>query len=459
MIDPEGRQMRSRSIFRLLYPVVTFAAVVGCKSGPGASSDGGRGGLGSGGAGAPGSGGGGVAGGAPGSGGSGGPGGAAAGGSGGAGQSTDGGAGSDATDAGTGICVTPATPGTCTPLATPICKLSLTGCMDPPHVTQFVSRAIPYQVNSPLWSDNAAKTRAFVLPAGGKIHIKDCTSATSTDSCNAGPADTGKWVFPVGTVFIKNFMFDGKLVETRLFMHADAATAAQIDNGGEWVGYNYAWNEAQTEATLVPNQRVAETFDTGMRTVTWNFPHWGDCTTCHTPGVDTLGPETDQLNRVVSGANQLDTFATMKLFDVPPAKPYPAALLEPYANAALGLTGPPAGQTEAAARSYLHANCGYCHRPDVNDVGFDLRFGVSLKDTGMCNLMAQKPATGVTDSTKIFAPGSHTNSALWIRVQEQVVAGEDPQASYRMPQIASYVVDTGAAALLAAWIDATKSCP
>jgi cytochrome c551/c552 len=456
--------MRIHSTQYLAYVVLAGAAALGCSSGSGAGSDAGRGGFGPGAAGAPGAGGGGAAGGAAGSLGSGGAagasGGAPAGTAGGGGdRSTDAGSGADATDAATATCVTPTTPGSCTPVATPICKLSLTGCMDPLHVTQFVSRAVPYEVNSPLWSDNAAKTRAFVLPVGGKIHVKDCTSATSTDTCTAGAADTGKWVFPVNSVFIKNFLFDGKLVETRLFMHADAATAAQIDNGSEWVGYNYAWNEAQTEATLVPNQRVAEPFDTGMRTVTWHFPHWGDCMTCHSPGIDTLGPETDQLNRVVNGANQIDTFAAMNLFDVAPAKPYPAALLEPYANAALGLTGPPAGQTEAAARSYLHANCGYCHRPDVNDLGFDLRFGVSFKNTGMCNLMAQKPATGVTAKTKIFAPGSHANSALWIRVQEQVVPGTDPQGSFRMPQIASYVVDTEAAALLATWIDATKSCP
>ena len=142
-----------------------------------------------------------------------------------------------------------------------------------------------------------------------------------------------------------------------------------------------------------------------------------------------------------------------------PPKPYPAPLPEPYADAALGLVGPAAGQTAAAARAYLHANCGYCHRPDVNDLGFDLRFGVPLKDSGMCNLTAKKPATGVGPTTKVFAPGSHASSALWIRVQEKVVAGEDPQASYRMPQIASYVVDQDGAALLASWIDSVTTCP
>ena len=359
-------------------------------------------------------------------------------------------------------CVTPATPGACVPTATPICKLSLTGCMSATDVTSFAAAAIPYQVNSPLWSDGANKTRAFVLPQGGKIHIKDCTTPGNPDlaSCKAGSADTGRWVFPVGTVMIKNFLFDGKLVETRLFMHADAATATAIGNGSEWVGYSYAWNEAQTEATLNPNERTEVMFDTGQHIVDWHFPHRADCMTCHNTAVNTLGPETPQMNRVVNGTNQIDAFIKMNLFDLPLTKPYQTAFVEPYANASLGLTGPPAGQTTAAARSYLHANCGYCHRPDWNDLGFDLRYALSLKDTGICNLAAQKPATGVDPgTTKILAPGSHASSALWIRLEEQVVAGEDPQASYRMPQIATYAVDEDAGKLLAQWIDGTASCP
>ena len=359
-------------------------------------------------------------------------------------------------------CVTPATAAACAPTATPVCKLSLTGCMSATNVRSFAATAVTYEVNSPLWSDGANKARAFVLPAGGKIHVKDCSTAGNPDlgSCKAGPADTGKWVFPVGTVMVKSFIFDGKLVETRLFMHADAATAAAIANDSEWVGYSYAWNKEQTEATLVPNERTEVMFDTSQRVVDWHIPHRGDCMTCHNKAVNTLGPETPQMNRVVNGMNQIDRLAKLGLFDAPPTKPYQAALVEPYANAALGLVGPPAGQTTAAARSYLHANCGYCHRPDWNSLGFDLRSALSLKETGICNLAAQKPATGVDPATtKIFAPGGHASSALWIRIGEEVVPGQDPQASYRMPQIATYAVDHDAATLLAKWIDGTAACP
>jgi len=382
----------------------------------------------------------------------------------------------DAEDAATPTCITPASPQTCAPpemTALPVCKLSLTGCMDPQTPPSFAPSAIPYEVNRPLWSDNAAKTRAFVLPAGGKIHIKDCmpdAGAAALAECVSpmgvpnGTADTGKWVFPVGTVMIKNFIFDGKLVETRLFMHVDTATAALIGNGSDWVGYNYAWNEAQTEALVVPDARTQVMFDTGTRSVEWNYPNFLDCIGCHSPAVGTLGPETDQMNRVVNGANQIDVFETMGLFDdTAPSKPYTTALVEPYMNAALGLAGPLAGATlDQEARSYLSANCGFCHRPDVNDQGFDLRYGLSLSQTGICGLAQQNGIPGMTGTTLLdFAPGNHAASAMWIRMNIPVPSTDPDETADvgRMPPVASFVVDTQATALVGSWIDSITTCP
>jgi cytochrome c551/c552 len=382
----------------------------------------------------------------------------------------------DAGDAATPGCITPASPQDCAApsmTALPICKLGLTGCMDPANPTSFAVRAIHYEVNSPLWSDGAAKSRAFVLPVGGKIHVKDCrpdAGAAALADCTSpmgipnGPADTGKWVFPVGTVMIKNFVFDGKVVETRLLMRVDAATAAVIQNGTDWVGYNYAWNEAQTEATVVPGARTSVRFDTGTRTVTWNYPNFLDCIGCHNPAVGTLGPENDQMNRVVDGGNQIDTFVAMGLFDTTaPKKPYAAALVEPYASADLGLAGPPAGATlDEEARSYLSANCGFCHRPDVNDQGFDLRAGLSLAAAGICGLAQQNGIPGMASAGVLdLAPGDHARSAMWIRMNTPVPASDPDETTDvgRMPPASSFVVDPQATALIGQWIDAIKSCP
>ena len=134
---------------------------------------------------------------------------------------------------------------------------------------------------------------------------------------------------------IKIFMFDAKLVETRLFMHLDA------DN---WVGYSYEWDEAQTEAKIVTSDRMAVMFNTGTRTVPWHYPSQEDCLTPSQtlPYGATLGPETAQMNRVVGGVNQIDKFASLGLFETPPAKLYKAALVTPYTGQ-LG-SPPPTGR-------------------------------------------------------------------------------------------------------------------
>lgn len=378
-----------------------------------------------------------------------------------------------APDASKPKCLTPATPGTCAaPSETnlPVCTLSVTGCMSATDITKFNDNAVPYELQSPLWSDNAAKTRAFVLPAGGKIHVKDCRDTASAEEkakCVApngipnGPADTGRWVFPVGTVMIKNFLFDGKIVETRLFMRVDAKTAELIANGTDWVGYNYAWNEEQTEAKLVPNDRTTVSFDTKKRKVTWVYPNFIDCIGCHNPAVGTIGPEMAQMNRTVNGKNQIDEFAAKGLFDVAPSKPYPAALPEPYANADLGLIGPGTATTEEAARSYLHTNCGFCHRPDVNDQGFDLRAGLTFKDSKLCGHKQQNGIPGQPEDLLDFKPADHANSAMWRRMNIPM-SSEDPNSGVdvgRMPPVSSFVVDPQATDLVGKWIDSVATCP
>jgi uncharacterized repeat protein (TIGR03806 family) len=334
-------------------------------------------------------------------------------------------------------------PGTCTPpldVRYPYQKLSQTGCVDPNNPTKLAAKVIPYEVNSPLWSDNAAKTRGMVVPTGKTIHVKDC--AQNPAEC-AGVADTGKWVLPVGTVMVKNFLFDDKLVETRLFAHFDEQT---------WVGYGYRWDEAQTDAILVPDERVTIMFDTGKRMVPWTFPHRLDCTHCHSPEAgSTLGLETAQMNRVVNGKNQIDQIAALGWFDKNPPKPYKAALIAPYAIPGQ-LVGPPATATiDERARSYLHANCGFCHRPGGAFEIIDLRYDVAMKDRSICNAVPDKGDTGVIGALNLV-PGDPKMSTMWLRMNSVV-------NKIRMPEIASAIVDQAGLDLIGQWITNIKACP
>jgi len=323
----------------------------------------------------------------------------------------------------------------------PVARLSQTGCMDPSDTKSLAASVVKYDVNSPLWSDGADKQRGMALPTGGKIHVKDCTA--NPGEC-AGVADEGKWALPVGTVMVKSFLFDGKLIETRLFVHFDAAT---------WVGYSYEWDEAQTDATIVfDGGAEVMKFNTGTRTVDWHYPSRMDCMSCHTPaGGSTLGPETAQLNRVMTGTteNQIDRLAALGAFEMPPAMPYKAPLAPPTATSGATI--------DERARSYLHANCGFCHRPDdANFPDMDLRHDVALKDTHSCGVTPEKGNQG-TIGALIIAPGQPSLSVMVLRMMAPPADANGMHG--RMPKLASYVVDQSAVSIVSDWITSIASCP
>jgi hypothetical protein len=393
-------------------------------------------------------------------------------------------------DSAPGFMCPPATAqGTCgapADIRCPYPKLSQTGCVDATNPLKLADVVIPYEVNSPLWSDGAVKTRGMRIPAGEKIHVKDCVAnpneccvldPTTLSSC-LPPYDDGKWVFPVGTVMVKNFMFPDtsqasgyKFFETRLFIHVSDQTGP--DGGvqsSNWIGYGYQWNDAQTEATVtsdyVYDAESMATFQTtdadgGTQSTVWHYPSRAECLQCHsatTPtGGYTLGPETIQMNRVVAGdtMNQIDKLAAMDLFDVPPPKPYLAALVAPYPGQA---GSPPAGASlDVRARSYLHANCSFCHRPDGTFTSMDLRFATPLAATGTCGAMPAKGDQGVPGAL-ILTPGQSASSVMWLRMTAPATTTPTDDTG-RMPPIASFVVDTQATTLISDWIDSITTCP
>ena len=320
--------------------------------------------------------------------------------------------------------------------STPATKLVDTGCVDPSDPKKPSPSAVSYELNSPLWSDSADKQRAFILPPGKKIHVRNCASTPA--DCPMGHADDGRWDFPIGTVMIKIFLFDGKLVETRLFMHTSTTNNSPT---GDWVGYGYRWNEAQTEATLVPSERVEAMFNTGTSTVPWHYPSRSDCLDCHTlQSGSTLGPETAQMNRMVGGMNQIDKFAALGLFESAPAMK--TAFVTPSDQTAT---------IEQRARSYLHANCAFCHRPDGLYKRFDLRYDVALKDTKACNVDGIKGTVGNSTSVNLIKPGVAADSLMWQRMNQA-----DPDSG-RMPQIGTYAIDDPAQMLVSQWINALPS--
>src|SRR5262249_22313719 len=111
-------------------------------------------------------------------------------------------------------------------------RLSETGLYLPGTLT-VDSRNRPFSPQYPLWTDGAHKSRWVRLPQGARIDARNID----------------KWVFPVGTRFWKEFAFNGRKVETRMLWRSSADA---------WSYAAYAWNDAQTDATLAPPEGVRD---------------------------------------------------------------------------------------------------------------------------------------------------------------------------------------------------------
>ena len=288
---------------------------------------------------------------------------------------------------------------------------------------------IPYNVNSPLWSDNAIKTRWISLPTNSTIDF----------------APTGEWNFPDGTVFLKHFELSvndtnpaiRKRLETRLLVR---------DTNGFVYGASYRWRADQSDADLVlaaTNVIITITNAAGTRTQTWSFPGRQDCLRCHTTvsgGV--LGVKTRQQNGTntypTTGItdNQLRTWSHIGMFS--------AALNEasiPGYTKLVTVTDTNA-TIEFRSRSYLDANCSQCHRPGGVPALFDARFDTPLENQGLLN-GAVVNALGIAGA-KVIAPGFTNKSILFQR--------DNSVGNIQMPPLAKNVVDTNAMIVIAAWI-------
>jgi uncharacterized repeat protein (TIGR03806 family) len=318
-------------------------------------------------------------------------------------------------------------------------RLSDTGCFSDLETLEPGPDLIPYDVNSALWTDGAFKPRYMVVPSPETIKI----------------TMNGSWEYPNGSVLIKVFGFeftDGdpdsrRAVETR-FM---------VRNEGRWNYYTYQWNDEGTEGQLLAERKTVEyTIETGSgpEVIEYLFPEHDDCVTCHfQPNDEVLGPKTSQINRnrdyygVV--ANQLVAMDEIELL----AKVFGAdGAIDPSEEPTMANPQQGRGSLEEQARAYLDANCGHCHRPNAyassNDHGLDLRYEVSLEDSGLCDPMKYFPEWA---GTPRVAPGNPQGSGV---LQRFVL--EDAQ---RMPSIGTSVVDPFGTDLLSRWIAQLRSCP
>lgn len=293
---------------------------------------------------------------------------------------------------------------------------------------------IPYDLNSPLFTDYTSKYRFVKMPPG--------TSAKYSEN--------DAFEFPVGTVIAKTFAYPKdarhpelgeRLLETRILLR-------EADG---WVGLPYVWNAEQNEALL---EVAGSTFDVSWihtdgseRTNNYIIPNANQCKGCHKQGetMTPLGPKARHLNGDFAYAtgteNQLAHWSREgALQGAPP--PGDAPRLAVWDD-------PHSGTLDARARAWLEINCAHCHNPagPARNSGLDLL--ASQTNPTAYGVMKAPVAAGRGSGGLAYdiVPGNPDKSILVFRTGST-------DAGIMMPELGKRLIHEEGLALLREWVAA-----
>jgi uncharacterized repeat protein (TIGR03806 family) len=322
---------------------------------------------------------------------------------------------------------------------------------------------VPYELNTPLFSDYAHKLRTIWMPRG--------TSAKY--------AADGNFNFPVGTIISKTFYYPrakGAARDSKAVARTDDQSTEFSDKGqgerglklanvhlvetrilvrreGGWEALPYVWNSAQTEAVLArtgdakPLELVS---DDGMKEAfTYVVPNENQCAGCHVADLKTkqiapIGTKARHLNRdypyAAGNENQLLHWSKLGYLTGVP-DPASAPKNADWRDIAQPL--------DARARAYLDINCGHCHNATgpANTTALDLTiFAAADRYLGTC-----KPPVaagrGTGDHFFDIVPGSPQDSILPYRMRSS-------EPGVMMPEQGRTTTHAEGVVLIEQWISA-----
>lgn len=314
---------------------------------------------------------------------------------------------------------------------------------------------LPYDLNTPLFSDYAHKLRTVWMPGGQGARF-DADQAFD---------------FPVGSILSKTFYYprgagdtvlrsadDGpdlaggglrmsevRLIETRLLVRRQDG----------WIALPYVWNAEQTRARLRRGGELVElalvAADGSRETAQYTVPDQNQCAGCHatdtkSKALHPLGPKARHLNRDFAyddgTDNQLARWSELGYLRDAPA-PAGAPRDANWRD--------PAAPLEARARAYLDVNCGHCHSPSGPGNTSGLWLDAATREPlrlGRCKLpIAAGKGTG--DRRHDIVPGKPDESILTYRM-----VSDDP--SVMMPELGRSVVHAEGVQLIREWIAAQR---
>jgi uncharacterized repeat protein (TIGR03806 family) len=295
---------------------------------------------------------------------------------------------------------------------------------------------IPFDVNVPFWSNGANKRRWVALPNDGSSY------ATNEQ---IGFSPTGEWTFPMGTVFIKHFTIQTNDTDPNSIRRLETRFLV-LDTNRSVYGVTYKWRTDQTDADLLVSnltEMITVITASGTRTQPYYYPSQDDCLRCHNVNANfVLGVNTRQLNCSFTypatgrADNELRTWNHLGMFN--PA--LNETNIPTYAQLSTTNTSLPLYHR---ARSYLDANCAFCHRPGgVSRAAWDGRFDTPLTNQNIINAIPLNNL-GIAGA-RVILPGSIAQSEMRVRINAL-----DTNA---MPPLAKTIIDTNGVALIDSWI-------
>lgn len=325
-------------------------------------------------------------------------------------------------------------------------KLSETGLFADVRKQIPMNGVVPFSVNAEFWADHASAQRFVALPGTSTVKMYD--------SKPPWPNDSGEVFFPTDGVLVKTLSMEmergnpksKRLLETQI-LHFD----------GTWRGYTYAWNDEQTDATLVGVKGMERTLTVvdaqapgGKRVQRWRFASRSECMTCHNPWAGyTLAFTPAQLNRTHNYDGVIDqqfrSFQHANLITFL-QRDWKAKVEGPRQTPTEKLASPydSARTLNERVRSYLHVNCAHCHQFGAGGTAtIDLRYGVPLDRMKLVNMRPNQGTFGIAGAN-LVTPGDPFRSILFYRLAKL--------GPGRMPHIGSELIDERVLPLIRDWI-------
>ncbi|HMO32840.1 MAG TPA: SO2930 family diheme c-type cytochrome [Lacibacter sp.] len=295
---------------------------------------------------------------------------------------------------------------------------------------QPAADVLPYDLNTPLFSNYAEKARFIRLPSGKKAVYHE----------------TGLFQLPVGTVLIKNFYYPldfrqpekgRRILETRLLAHRESG----------WATYQYIWNAEQTDAVFEPVGDIVSVLftDAHGKNVQFRYviPSQAQCLGCHKTSnrIQPIGMAARHLNGDYAYAtgtkNQLQYWKEQGWIDLPEG-PHPS-------NAAWDREA--SGTVEQRARAYLDINCGHCHSKEGPARTSGLFLDIHETNPTALGILKTPVAAGRGSGNRSYdiEPGKPERSILVYRMHTN-----DPGIA--MPEIGRELVHKEGVALISRWI-------